>query len=202
MEYAAASIEQPVGWLQHDTRDLTRDDEAELVERAKRDPLQFAPLYDRYFLQIYRFAYSRVGQQGAEEDVTSEVFMKALAAMPRYEYRGRPFVAWLYRIAVNTITDRGRMLHPSQPIEEVCDLSVGSSTEELALRRDEIHRIWTLVGGLPRDQRTAFVLRFLQDMRVIDIAAAMGKSNGAVKLLIHRAVGHLRAEAQALRPAV
>ncbi|HYL07507.1 MAG TPA: sigma factor, partial [Candidatus Udaeobacter sp.] len=83
--------------------DPSRDEERDLVERAKRDPRQFGALYDRFFQQIYRFVYSRVREQTAAEDVTSEVFMKALKAMPRYQDTGRPFAAWLYQIAVNAI---------------------------------------------------------------------------------------------------
>ena len=73
--------------------------------------------------------------------------------------------------------------------------------DELAANRDEMRRIWTLVARLPFDQRTAFVLRFRDDLPVRDVAAVMGKSDGAVKLLIHRGVSHLRAEVEALRPA-
>ena len=83
--------------------DPVRDDERDLVERAKRDPRQFGALYDRHFQQIYRFVYSRVREQTAAEDVTSEIFIKALKAMPRYQDKGRPFAAWLYQIAVNAI---------------------------------------------------------------------------------------------------
>ena len=178
------------------------DDEVQLVERAKRDPRHFALLYDRHFEQIYRFVYSRVRAQDVAEDVTSEVFMKALAAMPRYQLTGRPFAAWLYRIAVNTIADRGRVFHVLGSIEDCANLSVGPSTEDLALQRDEMHRIWTIVNALPCEQRAALELRYRNDMRVVDIAAVMGKSSGAVKQLIFRALGHLRLEAKSLRPAV
>src|SRR5579872_7188196 len=86
--------------------DPSRDEERYLVDRAKRDTREFGALYDRHFQQIYRFVYSRVREQTAAEDVTSEVFIKALKAMPRYQETGRPFAAWLYQIAVNAIADR------------------------------------------------------------------------------------------------
>src|ERR1700674_1260263 len=134
--------------------DLPRDDERELVERAKRDPRQFGALYDRYFQQIYRFVYSRVREQTAAEDVTSEIFMKALKAMPRYQDTGRPFAAWLYQIAVNAIADRYRTMRPSQPLDDFHDLSVaGPALEDLAAHRDELRRIWGLVESLPHQQR-------------------------------------------------
>ncbi len=179
----------------------SRDDERELVERAKRDTREFGTLYDRHFQQIYRFVYSRVREQTAAEDVTSEVFMKALKAMPRYQDTGRPFAAWLYQIAVNAIADRYRSLKTAQPLDDFHDLSVGGpALEDLAAHRDEVRRIWALVETLPHQQRTALVLKFQEDMKIEDIAVAMGKSPGAVKLLIHRGVTRLREGADTLRP--
>lgn len=181
--------------------DLTREQERELVERAKRDLQEFGALYDRHFQQIYRFVYSRVREQTAAEDVTSEVFMKALKAIPRYQDTGRPFAAWLYQIAVNAIADRYRMQRPSQPLEDFHDLAVmGPPLEEEAVHHDEMQRIWFLIEQLPAQQRTALILKFQEDMKIEDIAVAMGKSSGAVKLLIHRGVSKLRQDAGALRP--
>src|SRR5260370_14463262 len=105
--------------------DSSRDEEKRLIELAKGDPRQFGALYDRHFQQIYRFVYSRAREQTAAEDVTSEVFMKALKAMPRYQDTGRPFAAWLYHIAVNAITDRYLTLRPAQALDDFHDLSVG-----------------------------------------------------------------------------
>src|SRR2546421_3451167 len=181
--------------------DPGRGEERELVERAQRDPREFGALYDRHFQQIYRFVYSRVREQTAAEDVTSEVFIKALKAMPRYQDTGRPFAAWLYQIAVNAIADRYRTLRPAQTLDDFHDLSVaGPSLDDLAAHRDELRRIWALVESLPNQQRTALVLKFQEDMKIEDIAVAMGKSAGAVKLLIHRGVTRLRDEASSLRP--
>jgi RNA polymerase sigma-70 factor (ECF subfamily) len=178
----------------------SRGEEKNLVERAKRDPREFGALYDRHFQQIYRFVYSRVREQTASEDVTSEVFIKALKAMPRYQDTGRPFAAWLYQIAVNAIADRYRTLRPAQPLDDFHDLSIaGPALEEQATQRDEIRRIWALVEALPGQQRIALVLKFQEDMKIEDIAVAMGKTPGAVKLLIHRGISRLRDEAGALR---
>lgn len=198
-----ASKEPPFERLQAEppVSDPGRDEERNLVERAKRDPREFGALYDRHFQQIYRFVYSRVREQTAAEDVTSEVFIKALKAIPRYQDTGRPFAAWLYQIAVNAIADRYRSLRPAQPLEDFHDLSVGGpALEEQAAQRDEIRRIWALVEDLPHQQRTALVLKFQEDMKIEDIAVAMGKTAGAVKLLIHRGVSRLREESGALRP--
>ena len=168
-------------------------DEVQLVERAKRDPAAFGELYDRHFSQIYRFVYSRVRDQSAAEDVTSEVFMKALRGIGRYQDTGRPFSAWLYQIAVNAVNDRYRSLRPTEDIDsQIAISSGGPSLDEIAIQNEEVRRIWTLVESLPVPQRTALVLKFQEDMKIDDIAAVMGKSPGAVKLLIHRGVTRLR----------
>ena len=173
----------------------SRADEADLVERAKRDPNAFGELYDRHFQQIYRFVFSRVREQAAAEDVTSEVFMKALKSLPRYQHTGRPFSAWLYQIAVNAVADRYRADRPTRDIDEMHDLaSPETAVEEVAAQRDEVRRIWAVVERLPGQQRTAMVLKFQEDMKIEDIAAAMGKSEGAVKLLLHRGVTRIRSE--------
>jgi RNA polymerase sigma factor (sigma-70 family) len=182
--------------------DSSRDEEKRLIERAKKDPREFGALYDRHFQQIYRFVYSRVREQTAAEDVTSEVFIKALKAMPRYQDTGRPFAAWLYQISVNAIADRYRTLRPTHALDDFHDLSVGGpAIDEQAAQQDEIRRIWRMVEELPLQQRTALVLKFQEDMKIEDIAVAMGKTPGAVKLLIHRGVSRLREEAEELRPA-
>ena len=169
-------------------------DEVALIDAAKRDPVRFGELYDRHFGQIYRFAYSRVGDQAAAEDITSEVFVKALAALPRFRHSGRPLHAWLYRIAVNTILDSARRRPSIVPLESLEDaLTTGDdATFEVAVRRHEIERVWRRVAGLPRDQRTALTLKFQEDMAIKDIALVMRRSNGAVKLLLHRALLRLR----------
>jgi len=148
-------------------------DERSLVERAKTDPGAFGELYDRYFHQMYRFVFSRMRDQTAAEDVTSEVFIKALKGIPRYQDTGRPFVAWLYQIAVNTVADRYRSSRPTVDI-------------------DEVRQVWAIVEKLPAPQRTAIVLKFQEDMKITDIAAVMGKTEGAVKLLIHRGMTRIR----------
>ncbi|MFZ0217262.1 MAG: RNA polymerase sigma factor [Candidatus Dormiibacterota bacterium] len=170
----------------------TPEEEAQLVARAKQDPSAFGELYELHFQRMYRFVYSRVRDQAVAEDVTSEVFMKALRGIGRYQSTGRPFVAWLYQIALNAVADRYRSHKPTEDLEQQYDLSDGSSLEDLATHRDELRRVWALVEQLPAPQRTALVLKFQEDMKIEDIATAMGKSPGAVKLLVHRGVTRLR----------
>src|SRR3989442_1710399 len=98
-------------------------EERELVERAKEDPDAFGALYDRYFPQIYRFAYSRVRDQSLAEDVTSEVFFKALRNIRRYTYSGHPFSSWLYQITLNAIADHYRGQHGEVELEDLLKTS-------------------------------------------------------------------------------
>ena len=174
---------------------LSPSEESQLVARAKEDPAAFGELYELHFQRMYRFVYSRVQDRAVAEDVTSEVFMKALRSIGRYQDTGRPFSAWLYQIALNAVADRYRSQRPTDDIDDQYQLSDGSSLEETAAHRDELRRIWQLIEELPDQQRTALVLKFQEDMKIEDIAVAMGKSPGAVKLLVHRGVTRLRQQA-------
>jgi RNA polymerase sigma-70 factor (ECF subfamily) len=172
---------------------LPREDERDLVERAKYDPGAFGELYDRHFMQISKFVYSRVRDQSAAEDVTSDVFMKAFRSLGRYQDTGRPISAWLYQIAMNAVADRFRSSRLLEDIDEQRDLAAGGpALEQIAAQRDELRQIWAVVKTLPAPQRTAMVLKFREDMKIEDIAGVMGKSSGAVKLLIHRGVLKVR----------
>ena len=170
-------------------------EERDLVERAKEDPDAFGALYDRYFPQIYRFAYSRVRDQSLAEDVTSEVFFKALRNISRYTYSGHPFSSWLYQITLNAVADHYRGQHGEVELEEGASLPSGApSVDDEVVRRDRSRRIWSAIDQLPQHQRTEMVLKFGEDKKIDEIAHIMGKSAGAVKLLLHRAVEKLRRE--------
>lgn len=170
-------------------------EERELVERAKRDPDAFGALYDRYFPQIYRFAYSRVRDQSVAEDVTSEVFFKALKNIQRYTYSGHPFSSWLYQIALNAVADHYRGQRGEVELEEGGDLASGApEVVDEVVRRDRSRRVWSAIDQLPRQQRAAMVLKFGEDRKIEEIAVILGKSSGAVKLLLHRGVERLRRE--------
>ena len=168
-------------------------DERLLVERAKGDAESFGVLYDRYADDIYRFAHARLGNVAAAEDVTAEVFVKALRGIGRYRDRGRPFSCWLYRIARNAVADHFR----HEPVNrELSDWLPDPATqvEATAIRRLEVDDLWRRVEKLPPQQRVAMTLRFRDDRSAREAAAVMGKSEAAVKLLIYRAVGRLRSQ--------
>jgi RNA polymerase sigma-70 factor, ECF subfamily len=168
-------------------------DERRLVERAKVDAGAFGELYDRHVAGIYRFVYARLRNEASAEDVTAEVFIKALRNIGRYQARGRPFVCWLYRIADNAVADHFRHEPVNRELLEVVP-DTGTPVEAAAIRHLEVEYIWGLVDRLPAQQRLAMRLRFAEDRSARDVAQIMGKSEAAVKLLIYRAVGRLRSE--------
>jgi len=170
-------------------------DERELVERAKSDPEAFGALYDRYFPQIYRFTYSRLRDQPLAEDVTSEVFFKALRNIKSYTYSGHPFSAWLYQIALNAVADHYRGNRGELGLDHAVSVSSGAATVvDEVIRRDRSRRIWAAIDQLPKQQRAALILKFGEDLKIEEIAEVLGKSSGAVKLLLHRGVERLRRE--------
>ena len=166
---------------------LPRAYEDDLVERAKLEPAAFGELYDHYVGQIYRFVYSRVRSQDLAEDVTSEVFFKALRAIHRYRPSGHPFSAWLYQISVNAIADHYRSRRPESDIDDAVGVSApGRPLDEHVATRDEANRVWAAIESLPAAQRTALTLKLGEDLKLAQIGEIMGKSEGAIKLLIHR----------------
>src|SRR5438105_7819035 len=133
---------------------LPRAYEDDLVERAKSNAEAFGELYDHYFGQIYRFVYSRLRDQDAAEDVTSEVFFKALRAIGRYRPSGHPFSAWLYQISVNAINDHYRSKRPTASLDGAVALPVPARpVVERVVDSAEAQRVWAAIDSLPPQQR-------------------------------------------------
>jgi RNA polymerase sigma-70 factor (ECF subfamily) len=173
---------------------LPRAYEDQLVERAKSDADAFGELYDHYFGQIYRFAYSRTRDRDAAEEVTQEVFMKALRAMPRYRPSGHPFSSWLYQISANAIADHFRQRRPQASLDDAA-IEIVDPTRPVAERvveSAEAARVWEAIDSLPEQQRTAMTLKLGEDLKLAQIGEIMGKSEGAVKLLVHRGMVTVR----------
>ena len=176
-------------------------DEYELVERAKSDAGAFGALYDRYVDDVYSFVCARLHNGPAAEDVTAEVFVSALRAMPRYRNEGRPFRCWLFRIAANGVASYYRRAQVYAEVsEELADQT--ASVETTVLRNLELAGLWKLIQQLPPQQQQAMRLRFHEDRSARDAARIMHKSEAAVKLLIYRAVGRLRSELKVASSAV
>lgn len=167
--------------------------EQALVERAKRDPEAFGQLYDIYFPRIYSFIYRRAGDQATAEDLTSETFLKALRSIGQYRYTGQPFSAWLFRIATNVIADHFRRNRGVEPLAGRLPVPDGApGPEEAALREDRREAILRALAELTPEQQDVVLLRFEQGFRLREIAGLRGKTEGAVKALMFRALHSLR----------
>lgn len=166
-----------------------QEEERKLVEAAQRDRRRFMDLYERHFERVYAFALRRVGRREEAEDVTSEVFHRALSNIEKFEWRGVPFAAWLFQIASNEISNRRQRAarEKGSPITKELEAK-GAGAEEV----EHQARIFRLVDGLPEAQRQVVKMRFAEEKSIREIAGALGKSEGAVKQLQFRALESLR----------
>ena len=167
-------------------------DERLMIEAAQKDPACFADLYEINFERVYAYVVKRVRDRAETEDLTAEVFHQALANLKRFEWRGIPFAAWLFRIAANLISDRwqrsGREVADDSGIID----SVQASPAEI----EEVERratLFRLVDTLPAEQRRVVVLRFVEQKSIKEVAREVRKTEGAVKQLQFRALTSLRA---------
>ncbi len=158
-----------------------------LIEAAQQDRSRFADLYERNFELVYAFVARRVRDREEAEDVTAEVFHQALEGLGRFEWRGFPFAAWLFRIARNAITDRWKReqkerkaVGPDDPSETTLD-----EVEQRA-------NLFRLVASLPADQHRVIVMRFAEQRAIREIARELGRTEGSVKQLQFRALQNLR----------
>jgi RNA polymerase sigma-70 factor, ECF subfamily len=162
-------------------------DERALIEAAQADPARFVDLYERHFHRVYAYAMRRTASRAEAEDITSEVFERALVNLPRFEWRGVPLIAWLFRIAANALADRRQQIeHDStDPPPDVPDERESATIERRAM-------LFQLVDRLPDLQRQVIEMRFVDGKSIRDIAAALKRSEGAVKQLQLRALENLR----------
>src|SRR6185369_13529134 len=176
---------------------LSEADERRLVEAAQQDRAHFGAVYEKYFEVVYAYVARRVRDRAATEDLTSEVFRKALAHLPRFKWTGAPFAAWLLRIAANLIADRAKRVAREEhsDSEELADrgslAQAQQSDLEAAERRAHVIR---LVDELPEDQRRVVRMRFAEEKSIGEIAARLNRTEGAVKQLQFRAFQTLRAK--------
>jgi RNA polymerase sigma-70 factor (ECF subfamily) len=184
------------------------DRDRALVEAARREPAQFDALYRKYLAQVYAFALYELADHHAAEDATERTFLRALAALPRFREQARPedgpeastFRVWLLRIARNVVANerRSRRRRPAASLDLALGaglaISDGSDLEADAATRDEAAEALRALRTLPDDRRRALVLRFVDEMSTAEIAGVLGRSEGAVRVLIHRALGSVARE--------
>jgi RNA polymerase sigma-70 factor (ECF subfamily) len=168
------------------------DDEHDLIERAKRDPEAFAPLYSRYFEAIHRYTYRRLDDQERAADATSQVFLKALTNLN--SFKSGSFQSWLYTIARNVVIDSIRRTKPQTTLPELWEVAdAGPTPEEQALENDARQQLSALLDVLNPEQRSVVEFR-LAGMTGQEIADRLGRTVGAVKMIQWRAFQRLREE--------
>ena len=178
-----------------------RDDEAALIQAARRDPAAFGPLYARYVDRIYSYLRTRTGLARADDaaDLTQQVFVRALDALPRYEVRaGVSVAAWLFRIARNAATDWQRRQRPAlrivpwEAVPEELHPPAPETADGAVLRRDEIAEAHRLLASLDAQTREALILRFTVRLTLAEIGAVIGASEEATRKRITRALHALK----------
>ena len=163
-------------------------------DKVKLDA-DFTELYRAHLRDVYSYAYYRIGNHHDAEDITEQTFLQAYRHFERAqrESNGRPLRPWLIRIAHNLAANyyRDRSRRPQTQLEDAAVLSAPHATEDLAEGRAELTRVLSGVAELPDDRREALIMRFALDMSNREIAGALDRSEGATKVLIHRAIKQL-----------
>lgn len=165
----------------------TTEDDRLLIEAAQADSARFLDIYERYVDRIYAYVSRRAESRAAAEDITSHVFEHALSTIGRFEWRGVPVAAWLFRIASNALADhwreRGRAAQSEPP-----DVPDPREQEDIERRL----ALYQQIERLPDVQQQVIRMRFIEEKKISEVAAALGRSEAAVKQLQLRALQNLR----------
>lgn len=178
-------------------------EERRLIEAAQQDRGRFVEIYEKYFELVYAYAARRLRNRDEAEDLTAEVFRKALENLSRFKWTGAPFGAWLLRISSNLIADRAKRAAreggSSPPVSEGVDprrdASSAAQTQQSVVEDAERRaRLFGFVYDLADDQQRVIIMRFAEEKSIREIAGELGRSEGAVKQLQFRALQNLRAK--------
>jgi RNA polymerase sigma-70 factor (ECF subfamily) len=172
---------------------MIEGEENVILEAQSGSEAAFAKLYDHYIQAIYRFIFMKVMHREEAEDLTHEVFVKAWVNLPRYQARGFPFSSWLYQIARNRVIDHYRLAKNHLPIEAVdAEVTVEDESDLTIDRNLNLEEVRAVLKYLTHDQQDVILMKFMEDLPHREIAEALGKSEGAVRLIQHRAIRELR----------
>jgi len=166
----------------------------DVIERARNgDVAAFGEIYDTHVDSVYRYLLYRVREPSDAEDLTSEVFTRAFANIHRYRWQGKSFLAWLYTIARNAVTDRRRRDRPTVELDNAYGLAAeGPTAHDRAVLGEEVDALRGAVKYLTGEQQEVLVLRFIENMSSREVATILGKNEGAIRALQFRALGRLR----------
>jgi RNA polymerase sigma-70 factor (ECF subfamily) len=169
------------------------DNFEELVKKVQSgDMIAFGPLYDAHIEQVYRFVWYKVQHKELAEDLTSQVFMKALEKISSFNAEKASFKTWVLTIARNTVIDHWRTARDHRDIEDAWDLDSSSDTARDAEAREQLEKVQMHLKKLSTDQRDIIILRVWEGLSYKEIAEALGKSESACKMSCSRGLAQLR----------
>ena len=176
--------------------DINNESESDLISLASKGNAEaFGILYEKYIDQIYNYIYFRTSNGKDAEDICSRVFLRALRHIERYEDRGYPFSAWLYRIAHNLVVNWYRDSERSEEIsisEQYPPPTIEGTVEEKIEKQDEASHLMAIINSLPEDRKELLILKHVEDLTNYEIGQIMDRTEGAIKALYHRTLESLR----------
>jgi RNA polymerase sigma-70 factor (ECF subfamily) len=174
----------------------TPDEDAALVRAAQQDRAAFAPLYHRYRHRVYAYLYSRLPHAEDAADLTQQVFVQALAALPRYRLDGPPFAGWLFRIARNAVVDHSRrqrrLTVALDRVPENLHPPTDQDLEAQVVQQEALAHLHATLGSLDPGIRDLLLLRFLGQLTAAEIGAVIGTSPAAASKRLQRALQTLK----------
>lgn len=174
-----------------------QDEDAAPIAESKNNVAAFSVLYDRYVQPIYRYLYYRVGSAPEAEDLTSQTFLSALEALPRYQHQGN-FAAWLFRIARGKMIDHVRRQQKQLPLKDAYLSEAGDLLAEIA-DADEIAQLWVLIHKLEDGEQELIRLRYTAGLPFAQVAAILGSNENTVKKSLYRIVARLQSQLEDLQ---
>jgi RNA polymerase sigma-70 factor (ECF subfamily) len=167
-----------------------------LAELAKKDADAFGVLYQRHVRSIYSYIYCRTGNSTDAEDLTARTFYQALANMHRYRVGSSPFAAWLFRIAHNLVANwhRDNSRRRTVQLDGTIDRDAEGDPTAATIDAEQAAELRKAIAKLPVERQQLLVLKFVEELPNATIARHMGRTEGAVKALLHRTVVTLRDE--------
>jgi RNA polymerase sigma-70 factor (ECF subfamily) len=173
--------------------DQQLNDELAIIEAAKSDPARFAPLYSKYYKQIFNYVYQRMDSKDAAFDVTGQVFLKALTNLERYSFRGVPFASWLYRIAYNEVMQLYRTQKDKRAINaDIGDLRFICEENQSPFFEEYIPAIKRLIQELPHDELQMVELRYFEKRPFKEIAEILDITEVNAKVRMYRIIEKLK----------
>jgi len=173
---------------------LNRVEEQQLIQQAQEGSGEaFAALYREHVQQIHRYIYFRTRDEHLAEDLTADVFTKAIEGLPRYVDKGKPFISWLYRIAHARVVDHYRRQdrRPTATNVDEANLSVTPDMDTTMMKQHASRALLTAIESLTVDQQQVIILRFVEGLPIDAVAEQLGKKGNAIKALQFRAVRSL-----------